>query len=52
MHSCTGTTASKKRIYIEINLNKDVKCLYNENLKSQKKEIKTLENGKMPILMD
>lgn len=39
--------ASKKIKCLEISLTKDMKELYNENLKSQKKQRKSLGNGKI-----
>lgn len=38
------TVASKKIDCLEINLAKEVKELYNENLEPQKNQIKTVEN--------
>ena len=38
------TIASKKIKYLGINLTKEIKDLYTESVKTQKKKIKTLEN--------
>lgn len=41
MNTLPSIKASKKIKCLEINLTKEVKALYNENVKSFKKEIKT-----------
>ena len=44
----TFTRASKKIKYLEKNVSKKVKDMFNENFKYLKKEIETLESEKIP----